>query len=472
MLSWIRQNSGKRVRRLHRVRRKSSKSKSKMSSDNSDQELTIQVNKDNETKSPGGSGEAKGKTKKEGEVKAHDHAGEYDHGNLTGKDQGQDDKTVKTKKGSTTTEPYSDVDGEVSLRKTGKVSIKGKGKGVGKKSGKQVGKKAQMEQQLEEARLQAQFQNMLLEAERKAWSAKEKKLKLELRKKRSPKVTSSKAKSSRKPSKKVRTLSEVDKINKLLGIHALQVSDSEANVEDSTSSDDTSASSDSDSDSEIEETESYRHRKKASKKGKSGIQAKASSKVINQQQYAHSALQSEFVNIEVEFNSISFPKLVAGELEIITSSSVKSQEKQGRLNLLKSLAYHRASDADMSIVRGIYAAVLRRIELGQATWASDFSLFQHQVYVAKLAEIQRAKATQPRRQAGKKSSEFRKKEGRTYFCRPYQRNVCDFLESPHPGEIKGVEVQVHHICARCYLKDREVLQHPETSSACPHFGEQ
>ena len=53
---------------------------------------------------------------------------------------------------------------------------------------------------------------------------------------------------------------------------------------------------------------------------------------------------------------------MAGELEIISACSNK-KERKGRIELLKNLMY-LSNSHDIFVIRSIYAAVLREIEVG------------------------------------------------------------------------------------------------------------
>ena len=102
-------------------------------------------------------------------------------------------------------------------------------------------------------------------------------------------------------------------------------------------------------------------KKKSRKSKKSGISAKASSKVRSPQRWVHSALQMDFINTEVAFKNIDFPKLVAGEMEIIMDPCTPKKERQGRLSLLRDLSYQKSNNADIETIRNIYGSVLRKL---------------------------------------------------------------------------------------------------------------
>ena len=144
----------------------------------------------------------------------------------------------------------------------------------------------------------------------------------------------------------------------------------------SDSSSDSSLSSDSDSDTDTTYSSSHKSKKKKKKnkkkhlKKKSGIKAKSSDKVKAPQKWPHAHLQYEFVNKEVKFEYLDYRLFIAGELEVISESSISSSERQGRINLLKKIVYYTGT-YEFKGLKAFYAAWLREIELGKKTWLDD-----------------------------------------------------------------------------------------------------
>ena len=54
------------------------------------------------------------------------------------------------------------------------------------------------------------------------------------------------------------------------------------------------------------------------------------------------------------------------------------------------------------------------------------------------------------------------------FCKAFQKDKCT-RQGDHIGQYKDETspVTLRHICAKCWLKNKEKSQHPETSEACP-----
>ena len=55
-----------------------------------------------------------------------------------------------------------------------------------------------------------------------------------------------------------------------------------------------------------------------------------------------------------------------------------------------------------------------------------------------------------------------------WFCGRYQKNKCT-KDSPHSVNIKGVNREVSHIGASCWLQNKVEARHPECSSSFPLF---
>ena len=115
-------------------------------------------------------------------------------------------------------------------------------------------------------------------------------------------------------------------------------SSSSDETEDS-SDDDHSVSSDSSESSSDDEEQRKRRKNKKGRNNKSGFYAKkGTTKIISNQQFAHTALEDE-VGEDRDLLSLSFNLFVAGELEIITARGTSDKEKKTRLEILKKLAY-------------------------------------------------------------------------------------------------------------------------------------
>ncbi|XP_053372608.1 uncharacterized G-patch domain protein DDB_G0278987-like isoform X2 [Mercenaria mercenaria] len=259
------------------------------------------------------------------------------------------------------------------------------------------------------------------------------------------------------PGLKKKTIQELSK----LGI----LEDSSTSDSDILSSSESSSLNSSESKSDSSSSSSNKKKSK-SKKKKSGIKSKSSDSVTYKQRYPQAHLRFDFVSHNIEFNNLEINLFVAGEIEIISSSKTSKTEKQGRLELLKRLMYLN-SVYDFSVIRTLYAAVLREVELGHKKWDSDFQYVENAVlsrYKAKVKSSENnSKSKSFSSQAGSNESE------KLWFCSKFQRNKCSSNNS-HIMAYKGKMRLAKHICATCWQTDHKELNHPECSSACPHFS--
>ena len=231
-----------------------------------------------------------------------------------------------------------------------------------------------------------------------------------------------------------------------------------------TSSESTSTSSSDHSSDTNDNTDRKSKKKKKTHKKKSGISAKASDRVKFPQKWPHAHLQREYVSKHVKFEELDFKLFIAGELEIISEEGLPKAERIGRLNLLKKIVYY-CSTYDFKGLREFYAAWLREIEQGHKSWLdSTFEL--ESAILNKHIRSQKTSKTWP-----KKDFHVNKPantdEEKVWFCSLYQKNKC-LNRANHMVVVKGKMRMALHICATCWLQDKKKLEHPESSTACPH----
>ena len=66
----------------------------------------------------------------------------------------------------------------------------------------------------------------------------------------------------------------------------------------------------------------------------------------------------------LSFDKLDLNMFVAGELEIISDQKTREVERMCRLNLLKKIMY-LSSSYEFTVLKSLYAACLREIELGK-----------------------------------------------------------------------------------------------------------
>ena len=125
------------------------------------------------------------------------------------------------------------------------------------------------------------------------------------------------------------------------------------------------------------------------------------------------------------------------------------------------------SSYDIPVIRAVYAAVLREIELGRKTWADDFQYVESVVLAKFKPKLKPSFSTSTSENKNKVSSLQEDGSESIWFCSKFQRNKCPH-KSAHSVVLKGKMRLAKHICASCWQLDRKQLNHPECSSACPH----
>ena len=210
----------------------------------------------------------------------------------------------------------------------------------------------------------------------------------------------------------------------------------------------------------------------------SGITVRHVKKVKRTLNSAHSALPNDYsTEYNVAFSDLEFRRLVAGEIEIILEYQPSQVELKGRLNLLRTMA-HLLGSYPWPAVRNVNASVLREIEQVKLDWSSDINTTMHFSLImcpgnATTPQVVDSRAEKHgRASSGKKGGGACNGSGdsRVWFCAEYQKNQCAHKEA-HQRELYGKQVVVQHVCAKCLLKDRRELKHPDSSAACPHFSE-
>ena len=239
-------------------------------------------------------------------------------------------------------------------------------------------------------------------------------------------------------------------------------------------------SSDSSSeDTVLSDAASGEARSKKKRATKSGIQSAISENCIYTQRWAHCFLQYPYASTTTQFNEIGFSLFVAGELEIISSKYINKEERLGRIELLKLLAY-KCEKCEWPVVRKAYASWLQQIEIGNKSWTDDPSpvislvIEDHILSKHALKNRDAYKERTPKTQRDEKvavnSATSQPVSNEIWFCTNFNRNKCK-KDSPHNATINGRSGIVSHICATCWRSEKVQLSHPECSSACPHADE-
>ena len=219
----------------------------------------------------------------------------------------------------------------------------------------------------------------------------------------------------------------------------------------------------------------------------SGIRDKQMETIVNKQKYPHAALQPQYLwgwsGEEIDFKKLPFGLFVAGEVEIIMGGSLPDRDAWRQLDMLKTTAY-RSQNIEWPKLLHVHAAVLGKIESGSATWDSNFERVEKMVLenpgrVDWSARLGLRQPRSSRRGAGadrqgrpqfQSRGDDKNQKAITWWCKDYQSGTCNQV-APHSKNIRGREVTVKHICARCFQKEGAERGHPDTAVSCPHNGQ-
>ena len=107
----------------------------------------------------------------------------------------------------------------------------------------------------------------------------------------------------------------------------------------------------------------------------------------------------------------------------------------------------------------VYAAWVRRIEIGLSTWSDDST----EIETPMLARF-------PLRT----KSKFKKKRDREILISPGGAlTITNSLVLVQHRSIKSILrvscEQSRHFCSACFKADKAKLEHPQSSSACPYY---
>ncbi len=208
-------------------------------------------------------------------------------------------------------------------------------------------------------------------------------------------------------------------------------------------------SSSSDSDSDCDQGMTRR-----SKKIRSGMNAKAGSRVQSPKIWPHIDLDFQYVATPVKFAELSLEQLVAGEAKTTLNCTV-SDEVQGQLRLLAKVCYWQLLTKDWPKVRSLYAAVMRGVETGEMMWDGSWERYEYMSLSSK---------------ASVPGADDKRKKGDNLFCKAYQKDDCS-LQPPHKSWIGGFRSWSHTFVPSVGNKTRRdilILRFPLTVLITAH----
>ena len=147
------------------------------------------------------------------------------------------------------------------------------------------------------------------------------------------------------------------------------------------------------------------------------------------------------------------------------------------LQILKTLAYE-AQYVECSNLLHLHAAILAKIEVGNAIWDSNFEQVKRMLLANQGKVDWSSRSGLRQHRTGRKhigvdrpaNAHTSCKGGDwniAWWCKDFQSGSCN-QSAPHTNNIHAREVSVRHKCARCFQKDGAKRSHPDTSPSCPH----
>ena len=194
--------------------------------------------------------------------------------------------------------------------------------------------------------------------------------------------------------------------------------------------------------------------------------------------YPHEKLDPTFFKKRV-FDKLSFPMLVAGEMELILLKEVTQEEKIARVAMMRTLAYHKSYLEDEDLRTG-YAAILKKVEQDTREWDLSLAEELHRFYELRgqallREQIQKKEAgstadSQSNYNYGKTDNNNEENETsnetKIIYCMEFNKGTCN-MEKAHTGKWKGKKCTKWHVCKTC-IKFQELNNHPEGDPSCPH----
>ena len=224
----------------------------------------------------------------------------------------------------------------------------------------------------------------------------------------------------------------------------------------------------------VDTTETTQESEVKAKKLTSGRCAKPDESDIKRVvKFAHERLDPRHTK-DRNFDKLSLHMLIAGELELAGQNGISPEERNARINIAKTLCYHKNYLSD-DILRDGYDQVLKRVERRQQDWNEVLGEHLHELLTYKANIIMREKMQE-------KDGPFTKVEGKKFskpverqqdnnsekiiFCNDYNIGKCTFQDH-HEGRFAGKRCTRFHICKKCYITGGEIKSHRENSEACP-----
>ena len=181
------------------------------------------------------------------------------------------------------------------------------------------------------------------------------------------------------------------------------------------------------------------------------------------QKWPHSFLNPHFVHSkEKTYEDLSISEFCAGYLTILENES--EEKREHRIAHLKELMY-LSTRFTWKCVLDYHGACLLEIERGHLKWGDSFQLLQSTTLAGGFLVSNTRRGNGSGGQSPTGNGNVGRNEG-TVFCKGYQRGSCH-QSRDHYGQFYGENRLLKHICAKCWLKTKTQVAHPENSDDCP-----
>ena len=204
------------------------------------------------------------------------------------------------------------------------------------------------------------------------------------------------------------------------------------------------------------------------KSGKCAIPDKVDIKKVVK--FPHERLDSRHVQTKV-FDKLPFNLLIAGEMETISAPNITEQEAKARVEIAKTMCYHK-NYLDDGEIRNGYDDIMKQVEQGAESWGPRLASKLHDYYVFRANVNLRTKMEEEnytkveRKQSKTERKEETENKGETeriVYCQDYNKKTCIHTDH-HKGRFMGKKTTKWHLCSKC-LNVGEKRSHPSIECA-------
>ena len=176
------------------------------------------------------------------------------------------------------------------------------------------------------------------------------------------------------------------------------------------------------------------------------------SDIKKQVKFAHVHLDPKHVKEKI-FDKLSFPTLIAGELELASLPGIPPEERDARIAIAKTMCYHKLYLNDDDLKSG-YDAILKTIEQGATHWSpspcagvkAHYEFQANVVWRERLAENKKSgsangtsTSSNDNSKPDSKSEDSEDSENKIIYCMEFNKGNCSQSKS-HQGKWKGKTV--------------------------------